>query len=96
MIFCPQGAVFWAKKPNILHIFVENICKITLLTNERWTFQFLAWFQNARFYPLWHSDFQNAKVSQLVDFLDKVHTLDPQKRPTVNACLTHPFIVDKI
>ncbi len=38
----------------------------------------------------------NAKVSQLVDFLDKVHTLDPQKRPTVNACLTHPFIVDKI
>ena len=39
---------------------------------------------------------QNAKVTQLVDFLDKIHTLDPQKRPTVNGCLTHPFIVDKL
>ena len=36
------------------------------------------------------------QVTQLVDFLDKIHTLDPQKRPTVNACLSHPFIVDKL
>lgn len=38
---------------------------------------------------------QNAKVTQLVDFLDKIHTIDPQKRPSVNWCLNHPFISEK-
>lgn len=38
---------------------------------------------------------QNSKVSQLVDMLDKIHALDPAKRPSINWCLTHPFIAEK-
>ena len=38
---------------------------------------------------------QNAKVSNLVDFLDKIHSLDSAKRPSINACLMHPFISEK-
>ena len=36
------------------------------------------------------------KISQLSDFLDKIHMLDPQKRPQLNWCLTHPFIAEKM
>ena len=38
---------------------------------------------------------QNAKVSNLVDFLDKIHSLDSAKRPSINWCLMHPFISEK-
>lgn len=38
---------------------------------------------------------QNAKVSNLVDFLDKIHSLDSAKRPSINSCLMHPFISEK-
>jgi len=38
---------------------------------------------------------QNAKVTEFVDFLDKIHTLDPAKRPSINWCLMHPFISEK-
>ena len=36
------------------------------------------------------------KVAQLADFLDKVFTLDPARRPSVNWCLSHPFITEKM
>lgn len=39
---------------------------------------------------------QMRKVSQLRDFLDKIHMLDPAKRISLNQCLTHPFIQDKM
>jgi len=39
---------------------------------------------------------QAKKVVQLRDFLDKIHMLDPAKRPSLNQCLTHPFIHDRI
>ena len=38
---------------------------------------------------------QNAKVTNLVDFLDKIHTLDSAKRPSINWCLMHSFISEK-
>ena len=38
---------------------------------------------------------QNAKVTNLVDFLDKIYTLDSAKRPSINWCLLHPFISEK-
>ena len=39
---------------------------------------------------------QNRKVSQLKDLLDKVFSLDPSKRISLNHALAHPFIQDKI
>lgn len=35
----------------------------------------------------------NMKVTHLVDFLEKIHVVDPQKRPSISECLSHPFIV---
>jgi len=39
---------------------------------------------------------QLKKVLQLRDFLDKICVLDPAKRISLNQCLTHPFIQDKV
>ena len=39
---------------------------------------------------------QLRKVTQFRDFLDKIHTLDPAKRISLNECLSHPFIQDKM
>ena len=39
---------------------------------------------------------QLRKVMQFRDFLDKIHMLDPGKRITLNECLMHPFIQDKL
>merc|ERR1712242_426214 len=39
---------------------------------------------------------QLKKVLQLRDFLDKICVLDPAKRITLNQCLTHPSIQDKV
>lgn len=39
---------------------------------------------------------QARKVVQLRDFLDQIHMLDPAKRPSLNQCLTHPFIHDRL
>jgi len=39
---------------------------------------------------------QLRKVTQFRDFLDKIHTLDPAKRISLNECLTHPFIQDRM
>lgn len=39
---------------------------------------------------------QMKKVLQLRDFMDKLFMLDPAKRITLNQCLTHPFIQEKI
>jgi len=39
---------------------------------------------------------QMKKAMQLRDFLDSICMLDPLKRITVNECLSHPFIQDKI
>jgi len=36
------------------------------------------------------------KVSQFRDFLDKIHMIDPAKRISLNECLTHPFIQDRM
>jgi len=35
-------------------------------------------------------------VLQLRDFLDQICVLDPAKRISLNQCLTHPFIQDKL
>lgn len=39
---------------------------------------------------------QQKKVTQLRDLLDKMLMLDPSKRITINHCLTHPFIAEKV
>lgn len=39
---------------------------------------------------------QVRKVTQLRDLLDKVFTLDPSKRISLNHALAHPFIQDKL
>lgn len=39
---------------------------------------------------------QLQKVTQLRDLLDKMLMLDPSKRVTINQCLTHPFIAEKV
>lgn len=39
---------------------------------------------------------QMVKVTQLKDLLDKILTLDPSKRISINDALKHPFIQDKI
>lgn len=39
---------------------------------------------------------QNRKVTQLKDLLDKIFSLDPSKRISLNHALAHPFIQDKI
>lgn len=39
---------------------------------------------------------QVRKVSQLKDLLDKIFSLDPSKRISLNHALAHPFIQDKI
>jgi len=39
---------------------------------------------------------QLKKVLQLRDFLDQICVLDPAKRISLNQCLTHPFIQDKL
>ena len=39
---------------------------------------------------------QLRKVTQFRDFLDKIHTLDPAKRISLNECPTHPFIQDRM
>jgi serine/threonine-protein kinase PRP4 len=44
---------------------------------------------------MYHDSNASLKVSQLADMLDKIHTLDPVKRPSLNWCLSHPFITDK-
>jgi len=36
------------------------------------------------------------KMVQLCDLIDKCTALDPSKRATINDCLSHPFIVEKI
>ena len=36
------------------------------------------------------------KVTQLKDLLDKILNLDPAKRISINECLLHPFIQEKI
>jgi len=37
----------------------------------------------------------NTRVTHLVDLLDKIHMIDPQKRPSISDCLNHPFITEK-
>jgi len=39
---------------------------------------------------------QLQKVSQMKDLMDKMLMLDPAKRVTINQCLTHPFITEKL
>jgi serine/threonine-protein kinase PRP4 len=39
---------------------------------------------------------QMRKVGQLKDLLDKIFSLDPAKRISLNHALAHPFIQDKI
>lgn len=39
---------------------------------------------------------QLKKVTQLRDLLERALAIDPAKRVTLNAALTHPFIQDKI
>lgn len=39
---------------------------------------------------------QMRKVGQLKDLLDKILSLDPSKRISLNHALAHPFIQDKI
>lgn len=39
---------------------------------------------------------QMRKVGQLKDLLDKIFSLDPSKRISLNHALAHPFIQDKI
>jgi serine/threonine-protein kinase PRP4 len=39
---------------------------------------------------------QVRKVSQLKDLLDKIFSIDPSKRISLNHALGHPFIQDKI
>ncbi len=36
------------------------------------------------------------KVNQLKDLLDKMLTVDPSKRISLNACIAHPFIHEKM
>ena len=36
----------------------------------------------------------HARVTNLIDLLDKVHMIDPHKRPTISDCLSHPFITE--
>lgn len=36
------------------------------------------------------------KVIQLRELIEKMLVLDPAKRATVNQCLTHPFISEKM
>jgi len=37
----------------------------------------------------------NTRVTHLVDLLDKIHLIDPHKRPSISDCLNHPFIMEK-
>jgi serine/threonine-protein kinase PRP4 len=39
---------------------------------------------------------QLRKANQLKDLLDKVFSVDPSKRISLNHALAHPFIQDKI
>lgn len=41
-------------------------------------------------------DDQQKKVTQLRDLLEKILTLDPGKRISLNQALAHPFIQEKI
>ena len=41
-------------------------------------------------------DDQARKVNQAKDLLDKCLMLDPSKRATIDHCLVHPFIREKI
>ncbi|XP_065064923.1 serine/threonine-protein kinase PRP4 homolog isoform X1 [Rhopilema esculentum] len=43
-----------------------------------------------------HNDDMKRKVLQLKDLLDKIFMLDPSKRLSLNQCLLHPFIIEKI
>lgn len=36
------------------------------------------------------------KITQLKDLLERMLMLDPSKRASVNHCLAHPFIQEKI
>ena len=42
------------------------------------------------------NDEMRRKVSQLKDLLDKMFVLDHTKRISINQCLMHPFITEKI
>ena len=42
------------------------------------------------------SSAHSQKIGQLGDFLDKIHVIDPLKRPSLNWCLTHPFIAERM
>ena len=37
----------------------------------------------------------HTRVTHLIDLLDKMHMIDPHKRPTISDCLNHPFITEK-
>lgn len=42
------------------------------------------------------SEDMRRKVGQLKDLLDKIFMLDSMKRLSLNQCLSHPFITEKI
>ena len=42
------------------------------------------------------SEDMKRKVGQLKDLLDKIFMLDPAKRLSLNQCLSHSFIIEKI
>ena len=42
------------------------------------------------------SEDMKRKVGQLKDLLDKIFMIDAAKRISLNQCLTHPFIIEKI
>lgn len=37
----------------------------------------------------------NTRVTHLIDLLDKIHMIDPAKRPSISDCINHPFIMEK-
>ncbi len=42
-----------------------------------------------------HVGEKSPKIPQLADLLEQIFALDPVRRPTLHACLTHPFIAEK-
>lgn len=87
--FLGQSGMYSSFRPSSTHFMQQE--KVTMISNiqPKDLFDVLVGHQRL-------NEDMKRKVNQLKDLLDKIFMLDSVKRLSLNQCLSHPFIIEKI